>query len=335
MPNLPGPFQRQPLSIHATATVTRQEARQALEVWLTQTLQLQRQMQGDNVRRSLRVTPEVKTAVLLMYRNDPDRGHQISIQVWLEGVIFPSAVADFARQATNYLPEQVPMANIAHLQRTPTDDRTTIRRVRDVVERSAPGESGPDSPTARATPPREPTSTERTEQFMQDQARRIRQERGVPEPTQIGPVPVDVLRMGRILSGLPGAINPPRRASSTPQSRSYSEVEQAIGQIASNSMTPASLRGTPQADSFPDAQEVARNLARLLDIAQQQRQDSIALNLGGYTAQQGEILQGFREVLRIVVNALPHHASTVRTVIVTIGGQQRWVPVPRVEPATP
>ncbi len=333
--NAPLGIQRQSLSIRATATVTRQEAQQALESWLTQTLQLQRQMQGDNVRRSLRVTPEVKTAVLLMYQNDPDIGHQISIQSWLEGKIFPSEVAEFARQAARYLPEQVPIANIAHLQRTPTDDRSTLGRVRDVVERSAPGEPGPDSPTTRATTPREPTSSERSEQLMQDQARRIRQERGVPEPTQIGPVSVDILRVGRILSGLPGAINPPRRASPVPESRSYAEVEQAIGQIASNSMAPASLRGTDQVDNFPDAKEVARNLARRLDIAQQQRQDSISLDLGAYPNQQDEILQGFREVLRVVVNALPHHASTVRTVIITIGGRQRWVPVPRVEPATP
>jgi Domain of unknown function (DUF4157) len=333
--NAPLGIQRQPLSIRATATVTREEAQQALQNWLNQTLQLQRQMQGDNVRRSLHVTPEIKTAVLLMYRNDPDIGHQISVQSWLEGKIFPSEVAEFARQAARYLPEQVPIANIAHLQRVPTDDRSTFGRVREVVERSAPGEPGPDSPTARATPPREPTSTERSEQLMQDQARRTRQERGLPEPTQIGPGSIDVLRVGRILSGLPGAINPPRRASPTPQSRSYAEVEQAIGQITSNSMTPASLRGTDQADNFPDAKEVGRNLARLLDIAQQQRQDSISLDLGAYTNQQDEILQGFREVLRTVVNALPHHASSMRTVIVTIGGRQRWVPVPRVEPTTP
>ncbi|MGL4611888.1 MAG: DUF4157 domain-containing protein [Trueperaceae bacterium] len=328
-------IQRQPLSTRATATVTRQEAQQALENRLNQTLQLQRQMQGDNARRSLRVTPEVKTAVLLMYRNDPDIGHQISIQGWLESKIFPSEVTEFAQQATRYLPEQLPIANIAHLQRTPTDDRSTLGRVRDVVERSAPGEPGPDSPTVRATPPHEPTSTERFDKFMQDQERNTRRERGLPEPTQIGPGSIDVLRVGRILSGLPGAINPPHRTSPAPQPHSYAEVEQAIEQITSNSMTPASLRGTAQANGFPDAQEVARNLTRFLDIAQQQRQDSIALDLGAYTNQQDEILQGFREVLRVVVNALPHHASSVRTVIVTIGGRQRWVPVPRVEPANP
>jgi hypothetical protein len=183
-----------------------------------------------------------------------------------------------------------------------------------LVERTAPGE--PDRPET-------PSAAEAAQQQSERAAQLARQASGTPEPTEIGPVSVDILRLGRIARGLPEAIRGPRSsAPAPPAARSYSEVDRAIQQIAPDALIPVEARGTARADSFADARELARDLARRLDVAQQQGIDTISLNLGdNYNAvrDRGAMVEAVQRIIQAVRDALPHHASRVRYVDVYFG----------------
>jgi hypothetical protein len=87
-------------------------------------------------------------------------------------------------------------------------------------------------------------------------------------------------------------------------------------------LIPTEARGTPAADSFADAGEVARDLARRLDIAQQQHQESIELRLGDNYNRVGDraaMIAEIERIIQLVRDALPHHAAGVVHVDVFFG----------------
>jgi hypothetical protein len=211
-----------------------------------------------------------------------------------------------------------------------------------VVERTAPGSpereaerqaaraaKGEGEPTASRVPvgpvtaPNQPTPEERAEQIAQVE-RRLR---GVEEPTTIGPGAVDVLHLGRILGARQEILRGPRAPRpAAPEARTYPEVERVIQQIAPDALTPAEARGTPAADSFAEARQVARDLASRLDVAQQQRQESIELRLGdNYNGvrDRAAMITELERIIQLVRDALPHHAAGVVNVDVFFG--ERWV----------
>ncbi|MGE5140537.1 MAG: hypothetical protein ACM3JD_13805, partial [Rudaea sp.] len=129
-------------------------------------------------------------------------------------------------------------------------------------------------------------------------------------------------RATRIARGLPEAWRGPAAQSSAPAARSYAEVDRAISQISADSLVPAEARGRPEAGNYAEAQEVARGVARLLDVAQQQQHDSIVLNLPpnyNNVRDQAAILAEIGRIIRLVRDALPHHASSVRYASVVFG----------------
>jgi Domain of unknown function (DUF4157) len=289
---------------------SREEARVALEAFLRRELLAQ----GG---RALRVTPEVRSAVTSLFIGDV--GRLIGVEAWLNSPALPGDPAEFAREVTRRLPETIDRARIESLNRMsgrgPTPSLPT--RVKELVESTAPGES------ERPIEPPGPTPEERAEQA----AGVVRGLRGEPEPEGFGPVPIDVLRAARIARGLPGALRGPQASRpAPPEARTYPEVESAIQQIAPNALTPAEARGTPTADSFADAREVARDLARRLDIAQQQHQESIELRLGenyNRVRDRDAMVAEIERIIQLVREALPHHAAGVTYVDVFFG--ERWV----------
>ena len=189
--------------------------------------------------------------------------------------------------------------------------------------RLARGEAEPTAPrvpSPLARLPEQPSAVERLERDIEVE----RAIRGAPEPTEIGPVPVDILRLGRIISGLPRALRPPRRRSDQPQARTYPKVEQVIQQISTDALIPAEARGTPQADDLADARLVARDLARRLDIAQQQGRESIMLRLGSNynkARDRSAIIGEIARIIRLIRDALPHQAVSVAYVDVYFGNR--------------
>lgn len=268
------------------------EVQQLLTVYLRKQLAVQ----GG---RYLRVTAEVRTAVEKLFAGD--MGRLIAIQGWLGQTGLPGDPAEFAAQVVRSLPEEVDPANVVHLGATPTQPgSTTLGRVGDLVKRTAPGDPTPDQQQA---------------QWRFDQeATQLRKGEGA-----FGPFGVDVLRAARIAGGLGGALQKPARRE--PEARSYPAVEQVVNQIAPGALTPAGTAGAA-AGNFADAQAVARDLARLLDIAQQQGRSEVTLHLSaGYSSvkDRGPIYSALQQIALMIRDALPHHASGVTHINVFIG----------------
>src|SRR2546422_4001976 len=92
----------------------------------------------------------------------PMRG--VSLDAWLGGTL-PGNPAELARQAVRYLPDPCHADALRILGRAPVEDRPgTLGRVRDLAERSAPGDPQPRE--AELEEQRGTSSTERFEQFM-------------------------------------------------------------------------------------------------------------------------------------------------------------------------
>jgi hypothetical protein len=302
---------------HADDRATRAEVQQALTQFLTRA----RAAQGG---RSLRVTQEVKDAVLRLFVGNPLGS--ASAEAWLKGPALPGEPADFAAQVANRLPASVDRSVLDGLGRMAVAPEAPGRfgRVKDLVEKSAPGEP------EKKDDDKEPTSQDKFERGVED----LRRMRGQPPPpTTYGPYSVDVLRAARIAQGLGQAWSgkTPPKAPSGPTARSYPEVDAAIEKIQADALVPAAARGKPDADNYAEAREVARDLARRLDIAQQQQQTSVDLHLpASYAsaADKAALEQALENIVHAVRDSLPHHASAVRQVNVWFGNRLvRWIPV--------
>jgi len=239
----------------------------------------------------------------------------------IEASVIPSTPNGLAAEVVRFLPETLDPALIARLnaRRAVQEPLSLPRRVAGVISSSAPG--GPED----TNEPRQPTSSERAEQFAGD----LRRAQGLPDPTTIGPVPIDVTRLFRIGAGLPGAIRTPRTAAPI-EARSYPAVEQAIADIErsqANALIPQGARGTPQADNYANVGEFARHVARELDIAQQRRNTQLTIELGAnYAAvpDRGTIYQAARDIVYRIRDALPHHASEVSQIFLSINGRSSF-----------
>jgi hypothetical protein len=189
-----------------------------------------------------------------------------------------------------------------------------------LAERSAPGDPQPRE--AELEEQRGTSSTERFEQFVEDQRRGS----GAPDEQRIGPFAVDVLRVGRIARGLPEAIRGSQARPPVPAELS-AEVLSAIRQVDRSLLTPP---GASPGD-YADAQEVAGALAREMDAAHRERRDSVVLRLGanyGTVRDPASIFDAIRRITRQMRAALPHHAPGVRTVNVMFGDRVvRWLPI--------
>lgn len=311
---------------------SREEARAALEAWLRRVMQ----QQGW---RTVRVTPEVRSAVTSLFAGDI--GRQLGIEAWLNSPALPGDPAEFARDVARRLPDTIDRARIDSLNRMSGQapgQTSVIGRAQEVFERTAPGSpereeekdaeriaKGEAEPSRTRIPAREvatpglPTPEERLEQMAQ-LGRRIR---GEEEPTTIGPGSVDVLHLARVFGARQEILRGPRTPRPTlPEARTYPQVEQAIQQITPDALIPAEVRGTPRTDSFADAQEVARDLARRLDVAQQQGQDTIHLRLGDNYNQVRDrrgMIDAIERIIQLIRDALTHHASNVKYVDVYFG----------------
>jgi hypothetical protein len=301
---------------HAEDRASRAEVQEALTQFLTRALAAQ----GS---RYLRVTPQVRDAVLRLFQGNP-LGYGTT-EAWLKTTGLPGDPAEFAAQVARRLPASVDRSLLTQLGRMAAGPETPgrVERVKDLVEKSAAGEP------EKKDDNKEPTSEEKFERGVED----VRRMRGQPSPTTIGPYSVDVLRAARIAQGLGQAWSgktPPKPASG-PAARTYPQVDAAIEKIAADALVPAAARGKPEADNYAEAREVARDLARRLDIAQQQQQTSVDLRLPASYASapdRATLLQALENIVHALRDGLPHHASAVRQVNVWFGDRlARWIAV--------
>ena len=298
--------------------VPRSEVQRALEQFLTRA-------QSAQQSRSLRLTPAVRTLLQRLVNlpdpnysgagGDPQRGLRgAGLDGWLNGGILPGDPATFARQVMRFLPDPCDPQALSLLGVAPSADATPgkLERVKDLVKDSAAGEPDPSSSTKQAVEDRQPSSSERADQLMQDQLRRSGQ-----TENRVGPFAVDILRLGRIASGLPNALRDPKPRKPQPAELSP-DVLSAIGRVPENALTPPGA----SAGDYADAREVAATLARELESAHQAGRDQIIINLGATYNNVKDltpIIAGIRQIAQQMRAALPHKAPGVKSISLVFG----------------
>jgi hypothetical protein len=293
-------------------TASREEVEQAVLAYL----QKAQAAQGG----TLRMTEAVKTALRALalaeapgHGSDGDTGKQ-QRSLSLEGLLNSSASdpADLAKRVANILPESFDRSALQKLQTMPAADaaKTTPERVKDLAEKNFKKPPAPDID--------QPPSADKQ---LQDEADKVRAARGLPQPHGVGPISVDLFALGRFLRDLPGTVKPKAPASTT-QARDNAEVDKALQSIPKDALTPPEARDPAQAGNFALASEVAADLARKLDIAQQQQKERVELRLTDSYNQVKDRMAMITAVVNIVQavrQALPHHGSAVKYVDVYFG----------------
>jgi hypothetical protein len=269
---------------------------------------------------SLHLNQAVRTALLTLSAasapgQDADPG-KATRNVAMENLLNTGTrdPADLAARAAQILPDPFDPAALAKLQKMSVTDagKSTVERVKDLAEKNL---KQPDAPA------NQPPSPAKEQDEILD---KIRAARGIPQPKSIGPGSVDILGLGRILRGLPGAIKPKPPASPALSAPS-ADVEQAILKIPNDSLIPAEVRGTPQAGEFADAaQDVARSLAAQIDLAQKKGQDTVPLKLPdayNHVKDRAAMVDAAVSLVKAIRAALPDHGASVKYVDVYFGNR--------------
>jgi hypothetical protein len=296
--------QRQPIGKeHSMAG--RAEVEKALHAFLQRVLA---RMPGTDLRTS-RV---VRNALDALVMGGGSAAMFVSVEDFLKQV--PNEPVEFARRFSQKLPEHIRRAAVERLDALATADTPPglATRAADLVKRSAPGKPERTEEPGRVTP----------EKSAEQATQTVRQLRGEGEPSVIGPGSIDVLQAARILRGAPGVFRPPEPRPVQPAARGSAELDSAIKSIPEDALVPAEFRGGPRAGDFADAREFARDLARQLDIAQQQRRDTISINLGdAYNSvrERQAIRAAIENIIERIRAALPHRGSAVTNVDIYFG----------------
>ncbi|MGC1421520.1 MAG: DUF4157 domain-containing protein [Terracidiphilus sp.] len=146
--------------------------------------------------------------------------------------------------------------------------------------------------------------------------------RGTRAPGGFGPVKGDILQLGRIAQGAGGVLKSKETKPPGVQADDYPAVESAIAKMPKDALVPAEVKGKGNTDDWAATSDFALDLARSMDFAQRSKQSECIVTLGSN-------YEGIkdREALRIAVeaiiqqlrDALPHHATDVKYVIVKTG----------------
>jgi hypothetical protein len=226
----------------------------------------------------------------------------------------PNEAAEFARRFSQKLPQHINRGAVERLNTLATTDSPAglTTRAADLVKRSTAGGAERTEEPGRVTP----------EQSADRAAQTVRGLRGEGEPSVIGPGSIDVLQTARILRGVPGVLRPAQPRPVQPAARGSAELDAAIQSIPEDALVPAEFRGGARASEFADAREFARDLARQIDVAQQQRRDTISINLGdNYNSVRDRqtVRAAIENIIGRIRAALPHHGSAVTNVDIYFG----------------
>jgi hypothetical protein len=146
--------------------------------------------------------------------------------------------------------------------------------------------------------------------------------RGTKAPTTYGPGSVDVLQLIRIGQGIKSAVNPQKVKPAAPQAEIYPAVTAAIAKMPKDALVPAEAKGKDDPDEWASTAEFANDLARRMDIAQKGGQTEFTVDLGANyegIKNRDTLRDSVEAIIQQVRDALPHHASGVRYVIVKTG----------------
>ncbi|MBK5189304.1 MAG: hypothetical protein JJD97_13760 [Gemmatimonadaceae bacterium] len=245
----------------------------------------------------------------------------IALDAFLAGNLIASTPADLAKRIAALLPETTDPAALAHLRDSESDDAahaapesTRFNRLVDLAKKTSPDVGA--------------EAREQGWKFDQNVSSIRGKDKPVLGPLKSITLSIDLERVYNVAKGLPKAWKGEKREV---QPRSYPAVDAEVAKLSPTSLIPKAFRGTPQADSYANAQYLAAALARDLDVAQQKKQFTVTLDLGANykSVDDGsELIDEVERIVRIVEKALPHHASNVGQVEILIGTlRMRVVPL--------
>ena len=273
----------------------RAEVQQVLQEFFEKTMKAQ----GG---RSVSMTEDVKNTLRRIVLNDMQG--MLTLDSYLGGSIFPGSPAELAEAVAAHLPDPLEASRLAHLGASSGSEPSKLKRVGDLLKKTEPYES--------------PDTLEQKWKFDRE-ATQLRKGEGA-----FGPFGPDWNRVFNVGKGLREALNPPPSPSQKKavEARSYQQVNDVINKISKTALVPAEAKGTSNADNFADAQMVAQDLARQLDIAHQQKIDRITLQLGpNYNGvkDREDMIREVSKLVRLIRDALPHQASEVLIVDIYFG----------------
>ena len=176
----------------------------------------------------------------------------------------------------------------------------------------------PTSPYVQPAPP----STVPSGAALTDQLRSV----GVPGKSSMLPAPSPDIQLPSV--DIPQQAGPKPGAPTPP---TVGALDQAIQGLDRNSLIPPEARGLPVAAKFTDAQLFAREVGNALDAAARARRSTAELTLSGAYRDVQDTPALFDEVariVRVVADALPHHAFQVGQVDVWIEDTMRHRVIP-------
>jgi hypothetical protein len=190
----------------------------------------------------------------------------------------------------------------------------TLARVTDLVTGSAPG--GLDRPS-------EPGYVSPSDK-AQDLSDKLNAVLGRKKPTTIGPGSVDVLQLARIIKGIKPALKGTPTKPAAPVAEVYPSVTEAIKKMPADALIPAESKGKSDPAQWAETATFAEDLARRMDLAQKSKQTEVTVELGyNYATVKGRdaLRDAVEAIIQQLRDALPHHATEVKHVKVTIAGK--------------
>jgi hypothetical protein len=289
---------------------SRTEVEQAILAYL-------QRAQAAQEENKLRLTDPVKTALrMLASTNAPGTGaagdmgkaqRTISMDSLINGAT--TDAADLAKRASQILPDPFDRAALKKLETMAVADapKGFIDRAKESAEKNL---KTPDMPDKDLLPD--------PKKKMDEEMDKMRAARGGPQGHGFGPVAVDPFAVARVIGDLR---KKPKKPSV--QARDYPAVEQAIQKIAPGALMPPEAKGKSNEGEFVEqAQDVARDLAAKLDIAQQKNEDTVELRLPPayhHSQSRDAMISAVESIVQAIRQALPHHASNVKCVDLYFG----------------
>jgi len=245
----------------------------------------------------VQLTPSIRDVVRRIFAKDR-LALPFALDALEKAAALSSKPSDLAAALGHSLTEQIDVSDLDFLESLPggAEAKGRMGRIGDLAKKSTPYKT-PDQ--------------QQNEWRFNYEAGQLRKGQG-----GIDPISVDVLQLGRILHGLPEAWKgPPPKSAQVPEAREAPQLDKALESVSKDALVPAASRGTAGAGEFAeDAQDVARALARSLDVAHQQHKPSVDLRLGANyekVKDRAAILGEVQRIIGIVKGALPHHAPGI------------------------
>jgi len=286
------PQQDDPFSIEASydpVNASRDEVVQALTNYLNKELALQ----GS---RYLAVTERVRSAVRKLFQDNPN----IDIEKELSKSGLPGSPLDFAKWVGRQLPDFIPRKHMIHLDVPPVKDVGATSfggEVKEVIKQKL-GEFGKRPQDVGGKPVEAPSN----------------------QPTMGSSPGQHILPIPTFSFGGTPRKGPKPNLPQAPLASEQAAIDKIIQALNDDALIPAAAKGTPQAENFASAKELAKDIANKLAAAEAKKQSTVTIEINpdyAHAADLREIFANMENIVQRLAEVLPGGVKDVDEVIIT------------------